>query len=264
MFARSLTALGWAGVFFIVAPAVLILGGSFSETSYVTFPPEGFTLEWYHRLADREDFIRSFIDSVLIAVLCTLAATALGALAALGLNQPEMHRRGNLLHGIVMSPLILPTVVTGVALLQFYYLIGLPISLTGLTIGHVLITAPYAVRTVGAGLVGLDPNLQEAAEGLGAGRLRVLFKVILPALAPSILVSLVFIFILSFDQVTISIFLSGPDIMPLPIRIYTYIEFAVDPMIAAVSVLLILFSYLLIVLLERLVGIDKAFAPTPA
>lgn len=263
MFARSLTALGWAGVFFIVAPAVLILGGSFSETSYVTFPPEGFTLEWYQRLAERADFVRSFIDSILIAVLCTVAATALGTLAALGLNQPDLRRR-ELLLGVVMSPLILPTVVTGVALLQFYYIIGLPISLIGLTIGHVLITAPYAVRTVGAGLVGLDPNLQEAAEGLGAGRLRVLFKVILPALAPSILVSLVFIFILSFDQVTISIFLSGPDIMPLPIRIYTYIEFAVDPMIAAVSVLLILFSYLLIALLERLVGIDKAFAPTPA
>ena len=153
---------------------------------------------------------------------------------------------------------MLPTIVTGVALLQFYYLIDVDAPLTGLLIGHVLITIPYAVRTVGAGLAGLDPALEEAAETLGAGGWRTLRRVTLPAVAPSMAAAAIFIFITSFDQATVSIFLAAPDMMPLPVRIYNYIEFAVDPMVAAVSTLLIVFAFGVIAVLQKLLGLNAA------
>ncbi|NKL39054.1 ABC transporter permease subunit [Rhizobium leguminosarum bv. viciae] len=139
----------------------------------------------------------------------------------------------------LMSPLVLPTVVTGVALLQFYYLIRLDTSLLGLLAAHVLITIPYVLRTVGAGLVGLDPEIEEAAASLGSGERRTLLRVTLPAIAPSIMAAVIFVFITSFDQTTVSIFLADVDLKPLPVLIFNYIDLAVDPMIAAVSTLLI-------------------------
>ena len=182
---------------------------------------------------------------------------ALGLSAVLGLHR-HAFTGSRLFRGFLMSPLVLPTIVTGVALLQFYYLIDLDAPLTGLLIGHVLITIPYVVRTVGAGLVGLDPAIEEAANSLGAGSLRTLLRVVLPAIAPSIVAALIFVFITSFDQATVSIFLAGPDMMPLPVRIYTYIDFAVDPMVASVSTLLILFAFLLIAALQKALGLDRA------
>jgi putative spermidine/putrescine transport system permease protein len=157
-----------------------------------------------------------------------------------------------------MSPLVLPTIVTGVALLQFYYLIDMAEALPGLLIGHVLITIPYVIRTVGAGLAGLDPAIEEVSSSLGAGAMRTLLKVTIPAIAPSIMAAMIFVFITSFDEATVSIFLAAPDLMPLPVRIYSYIDFAVDPMVAAVSTLLIVFAFGIIALLQRLLGLDRA------
>lgn len=254
---RGLGAVAWLVVAFILGPLVVIVGGSFTETPYVAFPPVGFTWRWYQQLLNRPDFLQSFLVSVALAVLCCVFAMALGVSAVIGL-----HRHGltgaRLFRGFLMSPLVLPTIVTGVALLQFYYLIDLDAPMTGLLIGHVLITIPYVIRSVGAGLVGLDPAVEEAASSLGAGTIRTLFRVVLPAIAPSIMAAVIFVFITSFDQATVSIFLAGPDLMPLPVRIYTYIDFAVDPMVASVSTLLILFAFGIIALLQKALGLDRA------
>jgi putative spermidine/putrescine transport system permease protein len=257
MLDKALDLIGWLVVLFILGPLIVIIGGSFTQTPYVAFPPAGFTLRWYEQLLHRGDFLQSFLLSLGLAVLCSLCAMVLGVSAVMGL-----HRHGftgqRLFRSFLMSPLVLPTIVTGVALLQFYYLIDMDAPFSGLLIGHILITIPYVVRTVGAGLTGLDPALEEAAGSLGAGALRILFRVTLPAIAPSIMAAMVFVFITSFDQATVSIFLAGPDTVPLPVRIYTYIDFAVDPMVAAVSTLLIIFAFGLIALLQKLLGLDKA------
>ena len=250
-------AAGWLVVLFILGPLIVIVGGSFTETPYVAFPPAGFTLRWYTQLLHRRDFLDSFVISLVLAALCSLGAMALGTAAAIGLHREEFAGRA-LYRAFLMSPLVLPTIVTGVALLQFYYLVDVDAPMTGLLIGHVLITIPYVIRTVGAGLAGLDPALEEAADSLGAGALRILFRVTLPAIAPSIMAAVIFVFITSFDQVTVSIFLAGPDVMPLPVRIYNYIDFAVDPMVAAVSTLLILFAFGLIALLQKMLGLNRA------
>ena len=257
MLDRLIDTLGWLVVLFILAPLVIIIGGSFTETPYVAFPPTGFTLRWYEQLMHRRDFLDSFITSLILASLCSLCAMALGTSAVIGLHRHGFAAR-RLFRAFLMSPLVLPTIVTGVALLQFYYLIDVDAPLTGLLIGHILITIPYVVRTVGAGLVGLDPALEEAAESLGAGPLRTLLKITIPAIAPSMMAALIFVFITSFDQATVSIFLAGPGIEPLPVRIYAYIDFAVDPMIAAVSTLLILFAFAVIAALQKLLGLNRA------
>lgn len=253
-----------AGVLvFLLGPLAIIVAGSFTPGAHVVFPPEGFSLDWYRKLLERDDFLEAFVDSVILAAGATTAATIIGTLAAL-----SVARRGEsgreFLRGFFMAPLILPTIVTGVALFQFsrdpeFGSVLIPGNWAALMVGHTLITVPYVVRTVGAALVAFDRSLQEAAESLGAGPIRVLFTVIMPAIAPAMLVSVIFCFIVSFDQVTISIFLTGPDVTTLPIRIYNYIEFAIDPMVAAVSTLLILFAYALVLLLERAFGLDRVF-----
>lgn len=247
-----------AVMIWLLGPLVVIVAGSVTEAPYVTFPPHGFTLKWYHQLMGRADFLHSFVDSVVLATVATVLAVLLGSVAAVALSRDKFAGR-ELFRAFLMSPLILPTVVTGVALFQFSRLMGISSNMVGLIVGHTLITLPYVIRTVGAAIVTLDPSLAEAAESLGATPLRVLLRVVMPAIAPAILVSIIFAFIVSFDQVTISIFLTGPDVMTLPIRIYTYIEYAIDPMVAAVSTLLILFAYVLVVALERAFGLDRVF-----
>ena len=255
---RLMKGIAWLVVLFILSPLVIIIGGSFTETTYVAFPPAGFTLRWYQQLMGRHDFLQSFLFSIVLGLLCTMAALFLGSLAAIGLNRHHFWGRP-LFRSFLLSPLVLPTIVTGVALLQFYYIIDLDAPLIGLLIGHVLITIPYVIRTVGAGLVGLDVAIEEAANSLGAGALRTMLRVTLPAIAPSMMSASIFVFITSFDQATVSIFLSQSVVMPLPIRIYTYIEFAVDPMIAAVSTILIIIAFGVIALLQKLLGLDRAF-----
>ena len=257
MLDRAIAVAGWMVVLFILGPLVVIVGGSFTETPYVAFPPVGFTWKWYAQLMHRGDFLRSFIISLMLAGACSVGAMGLGVAAVLGLHRHGFTGKA-VFRAFLMSPLVLPTIVTGVALLQFYYLVDLDAPMTGLLIGHVLITVPYVIRTVGAGLVGMDPALEEAARSLGGGELRTLFRVTLPAVAPSIGAAVIFVFITSFDQATVSIFLAGPDTMPLPVRIYSYIDFAVDPMVASVSTLLIIFAFGVIALLQRVLGLDRA------
>ncbi|CAH1659591.1 MULTISPECIES: ABC transporter permease [unclassified Chelatococcus] len=254
---KALDLAAWLVVIFLIGPLVVIMGGSFTLTPYVAFPPVGFTFDWYYKLLHHVDFFHSFILSLVLATLCSLAAMVIGVAAAIGLHKFKFSG-SSLYKSFLMSPLLLPTVVTGVALLQFYYMIHIDTSLFGLLAAHVLITVPYVLRTVGAGLVGLDPAIEEAAASLGAGELRTLVRVTLPAIAPSIMAAVIFVFITSFDQTTVSIFLADVNLMPLPVRIFNYIDLAVDPMIAAVSTLLIFFAFGMIVLLQRLLGLDKA------
>ncbi len=258
MLDKAINGFAWLVVLFILSPLIIIIGGSFTETPYVAFPPAGFTLRWYAQLMHRGDFLNSFLISIVLGALCCAVAMLLGVTAAIGMHRHHFLGR-RLFRGFLMSPLVLPTVVTGVALLQFYYLIDMDAPMTGLLIGHVLITIPYVIRTAGAGLAGMDPAIEEAAGSLGAGNLRILFKVTLPAIAPSIMAAAIFVFVTSFDQATVSIFLAGPDVMPLPVRIFSYIDFALDPMVAAVSALLIIFAFGSIALLQKLLGLDRAF-----
>ena len=256
MFSGILVAANIVVVVFLLGPLIVIVGASFTTTAYVVFPPQGFTLDWYRALLGRADFVAALQASVILGMLATAGAAVLGIPAAIGLHQAGARGRA-VLGGVVMAPLTMPTIVTAVALLQFYYLIELDAPLAGLLIGHMLIVVPYCVRTVGAALAALDPAIAEAAESLGAGPWRVHLRVSLPAVAPSILAALAFMFVTSFDQVTLSVFLAGPEMMPLPVRLLAYIEFAIDPMVAAASSVLILLAVAVVLVGQRLAGLDR-------
>jgi len=259
MYRFALLFLTALGLIFLLGPLVIVIGGSFSDSPFVQFPPKGFTLRWYEMLLKREDFLISFFDSIYIALWATALSTALGTAAALGLDRVVKGVRREALATFFLSPLVLPTIITGVALFQAMRWTDIDFPYGVLIVGHTLITVPYVIRTVGATLLSMDHSVLEAAESLGATPWRVIRRVLLPMIAPAILVSVIFVFIISFDQVTVSLFLSSPDIMPLPIRVYNYIEFAIDPMVAAVSTVLIIFAYSLIIVLERIVGLNRVF-----
>jgi len=245
-------------IVFLIGPLLIIMVGSFTTTTYITFPPQGFTLHWYRELLVMGDLLDATITSLIVAALTSVAATVIGTLAALALAQTEAVWREQL-RLFAIAPLVFPTVVTGVALYDFVRGIDLESVYVALVIGHTLITVPYVVRNVGAALGGLDPALSEAAAGLGAGWVRIGREVLVPALAPALLVSVLLVFIVSFDQVSISIFLADSDTTPLPVRIYNYLEWGLDPRVAAISSITIVMAYAVVVAVQRLIRLDRVF-----
>lgn len=257
MFARVLNATAWLVILFLTVPLAIVVAASFTTTNYVTFPPQGFTLRWYQELLHQTEFISALVDSVLIGIAAMIGATLIGIPTAFALRMGTPRAQA-IMRSVVMVPLSLPGIVTGVALLQLYYAVNLDFPLGGIIVGHILVTVPFFIRTLVAGLAAVDLSIVEAAQSLGATRRRVLWQIWMPSVAPSICAGLVFVFITSFDEVTMSIFFSSPSIMPLPIKIFSYLEFSIDPIIAALSTVLILASLTMIGVMEKLVGLNRA------
>jgi putative spermidine/putrescine transport system permease protein len=157
-----------------------------------------------------------------------------------------------------LSPLVLPTIVIGVAILQFAAAIGLPRSFFALLVGHVVIVIPYVMRTSLASLTGLDPSFEEAAQDLGANAAQTFFLVTLPQIKPGVIAGGLFAFIISWINVEVSIFNSTPLQVTLPVKIFNYVQFTVDPMVAAVSAVTIYVAVLAVVLLDAVIGVEKA------
>lgn len=241
---------------FLMLPVAAVVLASFSSTSFLTVPPQGVTLRWYGRLLDSRDYLAAIGTSLTLAAAATLCSLAVGTATSYALVRRVLPGKAAV-SAIVMSPLVFPGVVIGVALLQFYSALGLAGSFAGLLIAHVVITVPYVVRTTLASLHGLDPELEDAACVLGADRLTAFRAVTLPLLRPGLAAGGLFAFITSFDNVPVSIFLTGVAHTTLPVKIFTAIEFGVDPTVAAVSSLLILTTALALVLAERWVGFHR-------
>jgi putative spermidine/putrescine transport system permease protein len=241
---------------FLMLPVAVVVLASFSTTSFLTVPPQGVTLRWYGRLLDSRDYLAAIGTSLTLATAATLCSLAVGTATSYALVRRVLPGKATVA-AIVMSPLVFPGVVIGVALLQFYAALGLAGSFAGLLMAHVVITVPYVVRTTLASLHGLDPELEDAACVLGADRLTAFRTVTLPLLRPGLAAGGLFAFITSFDNVPVSIFLTGVTHTTLPVKIFTAIEFGVDPTVAAVSSLLILTTALALVLAERWVGFHR-------
>lgn len=241
---------------FLMLPVAVVVFASFSATSFLTIPPQGVTLRWYGRVLESADYLSAIGTSLLLAAVATLCALVIGTATSYALVRRALPGKA-VVSAVVMSPLIFPGVVIGVALLQFYAALGLAGSFAGLAAAHVVITVPYVVRTTLASLAGLDAELEDAACTLGASRLTAFVKVTLPLMRPGIAAGALFAFITSFDNVPVSIFLTGVGTTTLPVKIFTAIEFGVDPTVAAVSSLLILTTALALVVAERWVGFHR-------
>jgi putative spermidine/putrescine transport system permease protein len=243
---------------FSIAPVAVIFLESLTRADYVSFPPVGLSLRWYLEIPRRPEFVASLVTSGLVAAGASIVSTALGTLAALALVRYRFRGRA-LLQGLFLSPLSVPGIVLGIALLQFYASYGIPRTGLSLTSAHLVITTPYTIRLVSVSLAGFDRNLERAARSLGAPTWTAFRLVTLPLIRPGILAGAVFAFIVSFDDLAVSLFLSSPGVMTLPVRIFTYIEQIYDPLITAVSSLLILVSAMVVLVIERTVGMGRLF-----
>lgn len=223
---------------YLVAPVIVVVATAFTTTAYPVFPPQGFTLQWFERFLGMPEFTEAIRRSALLASSSTLVATALGTFSALSLARYRFRGR-EAISAFMLSPILFPTIVFGLALLVFYSRVGLSGSLIGLVIAHSVLTTPFVIRLVMASLAEFDPAVEEAARNLGAGWWRTFLQVTLPLIRPGVLAGAVFAFIISFDELVVTLFLAGPDMTTLPVRIYTYVEFSSDPTISAISTMLI-------------------------
>jgi len=243
------------GVLLLLPTAVVVLA-SFTSTAYLSFPPAGFSLRWYARLAASDEILRAARTSFIVATLATAGALVLGVLTAFPLVRGRFRGRDALL-AFTLAPLMLPSIVLGIALLFFFGFLHIRLSLTTLVVSHILITFPYVARTSAAALVQVDPVLEEAASNLGAGPLQTLRHVTLPLLAPGLAVGAGFAFIESFDNLALSIFVAGQRQETLPMRLFQLLVSDIDPVVAAVSTTLIAASLVLLFGVYRLAGFGQ-------
>lgn len=239
---------------FMLAPIAIVFVFALNPTPFIQFPPVGVSLRWFEKFFSTRDFMHALAFSLEVAVLTTIAATVLGASAALAIA------RGNLpgarfMVATMLSPLMLPAILTGLALFQAYVLLDVGRPLWGLVAGHTLVTIPYVVRTTLAVLYNFDLRLEEAAQNLGASPIRTFFEVTLPLVKPGVLAGAIFAFIVSFDQFPVSLFLVSPGNETLPITLFNYLKFDLDGTIGAASVVSILLAFLVVIALDRTVGL---------
>jgi putative spermidine/putrescine transport system permease protein len=241
---------------FLLLPVVVVVLASLSRTSYLTVPPQGLTLRWFAAVLGDADYLRAIAFSLALAAVATLGSLGAGVAASYALIRRRVPG-GALVSAFLNAPLIFPGVVVGVALLQFYALVRFNGTFAGLALAHMVITVPYVVRAVMASLQGIDPELESAARVLGASGPGAFATVTLPLIRPGLAAGALFSFIVSFDNVPVSIFLLGAGQTTLPVKIFTAIEYGVDPSIAAISTMLIVLTGVGLAVAERWIGFHR-------
>jgi putative spermidine/putrescine transport system permease protein len=241
---------------FLLLPLAIVVLAAFNAGNFLTFPPQGFSLKWFANFFARREFMQALWLSTEIAVWTAAVSTAIGTLASIVLVRARFRGR-DLLNAFVTSPLLLPQILTGVALLQYFTLIGLAQSWWGLLLGHVVVTTPYTVRTVTATLTTFDVALEEAAQSLGASPVRAFLEVTLGVIKPGVVAGAIFAFAISFDNFTLSLFLTSPKLTPLPIELFAYLKYSFDPTAAAVSAFAIGVALALILSIARVFGLEE-------
>ncbi len=241
---------------FLLGPFVVILLSSFSADSIMRFPPSGFSLEWYQKVFNIRMFRTTFWISLKTGLAATFTALALGVPVAYALVRYSF-RGKTALEVFFSSPAIVPGLVIGFSLLRFFiFVTKVPIGM-GLYFGHTAILFPYAVRVVSASLRNFDPAVEEAAVSLGSTRLHTFFAVVVPNVRSGLVAAFILAFITSFNNVPISLFLTGPGVATLPIQMLVYMEYYFDPTISALSSIIIVFTILIVQGAERALGITN-------
>jgi putative spermidine/putrescine transport system permease protein len=223
---------------YLLAPIIVVITTAFGASPYPVFPPSDFTLKWFVKVWNTQELRDAALVSARLGLVATCLATIIGTLSAIALVRCNFP--GKVFISVaLLSPILFPGIVLGLALLVAFYRVGLAQTFAGLVAGHTVLVTPFVIRLVIASLAEFDPAVEEAAQNLGAGWWRTLFRITLPLIRPGILAGAVFAFIVSFDELVITLFLAGPSLQTLPIKIFTYVEYSSDPTISAVSTCLI-------------------------
>ncbi|WP_102961438.1 ABC transporter permease [Mangrovicella endophytica] len=238
---------------FLLAPLAILVAVSFNPVAMV-FPPQGFTLAWYGTILEKPDFLHAAFASTLLGVMTAVICTGFGVLAAIGLRRYDGPLKGPIT-SLLMAPLFIPAVIVALALFQILFMMGILNNIWTLVAAHVVVTIPYPVRNVMAQLEGFEGSLEEAALSVGATPRQALLRVTLPLLKASIIPSLIITFVLSWNNYTVSVFLASKDWVTLPLQLRAYLQYEYQPFVAAMSTMLIIASVVLLVLVDRTVGL---------
>ena len=249
---------------FIVLPLAVIVWVSFFSNRILSFPPEGYTLDWYARAWSRAEFREGLLLSLQTALFASLASLAIGVPASYALARCKFPGR-DVVTNILLAPMVVPGIVGGAAMYIFYIDVEIATevqlagSLPGLYAAHLLVALPWTIRLVTASLIGVDRSISEAAASLGAGPVTVFFRIILPVIKPALIASALFAFVASFIDLEKSLFLVGPGRTTLQIAIVSYLEWNLDSTIAAVATVQIAIIAALLLITNRYAQLNRAF-----
>jgi putative spermidine/putrescine transport system permease protein len=242
---------------FLLAPVILVFPMSFSAGRVLAWPPSGFSLRWYGAMFAEPGLVEAARNSLVLGCIVTVLSVLIATPAALVLARRRFAGREAIL-ALLTAPLLLPTIVLGLAMLIVFVSYGLVGSWTGLVLAHLLLALPYALRVLSTALSTLPPSVEEAAASLGASPAAVFRRITLPLMLPGVVATCAIVFLVSFDEVVISLFIVGPRLVTLPVALFRYVESRTDPLVAAVSSVLVLLTVAIVLVLDRAVGLRRA------
>ncbi|MBB4660584.1 ABC transporter permease [Conexibacter arvalis] len=243
-------------ILFLLSPLIVVVGASVTTSSFLEFPPRGFSLKWFEEVLGQEVWTTTLITSVKLAVVSMAIATVVGIPCSIALARGDFRGRAAIT-AFVLSPLMVPSIVLAISLLIIYSRTGIDLPFWRLALAHGVLTAPYLIRTLTAALEQVDSSLEEAARNLGATPVGAWLRVVLPTVRPALIAAMFFAFIMSFDELVVALFLSGPRLTTLPMQIYGEIQYNLSPAIAAVSTLLIFLTVAGVLVIERVLGVRR-------
>ncbi len=251
---KWLTMLAIVVFLFLFLPLIIIVVTSFGTEAIIAFPIKGFTIDWYIVALTSKAFMSSLQLSLIIGVVATLIALIVGIPSAYVLSRDRFKGK-KFLNAFFLSPTLIPGIVVGYSIFQMIVVnLRLPI-IPGLIIGHFLISVPYVIRVVGSSMEQVDVSIEEAAWTLGCTKKRAFVTVLLPNIASGIFAAFMLAFVNSFNNVPVSMFLSGPGVTMLPTTLLSYMEFNYDPSVSALSVILMFVTIGVMVVIEKSTGL---------
>ncbi len=243
-------------VVFMVAPILVVCWVAFTPEGFLSIPITTFSLRWFKALANYPEFVHAFGVSLWLGVLSSGVALLFAVPAALALSRYRFRGR-DALSALFLSPLMSPHVVLGIAFLRFFTSVGIGGTFLALVIAHVVVVFPFALRLTLAAATGMDRSVEMAAISLGADGWTMFRRVTLPAILPGIVSGWMLAFIQSFDDLTMTVFLATPGTETLPVRMFLYIQDNIDPLVTSVSASVIAVTMTVLILLDRLYGLDR-------
>lgn len=234
-------------VLFLILPIFIVIPMSFSSAQYLTFPPPGLSLQWYHRFFSDSQWIDATIKSFQVGILTTMLALILGILAAEGIVKSNFPGK-NIIQEIFMLPMVVPTIIVAIAVYKFQSNIGMTGTTIGLVTAHTILAIPFVITPVLSSLSNLDPNIENAALSLGANRLQTFLRITLPTIKTAVFSGAMFAFATSFDELVVTLFISGISVTTLPKRIWDGVRTQLDPTIASISSILIISVIIILII----------------
>lgn len=247
---------------FMLAPLLMVVLVSFTDKGYISMPFDGASWRWYSAIVKAPDFVDAFWRSLGLAAAAASLATLIAVPAGMAIAWHRFRGREAML-GLLLSPLMVPHVVLGIALLRLLTQIGGSGTLWGLTAAHTVIVLPYVLRLVVAAATGFDRSVSQAAQSLGASGWTVFRRIELPLILPGVAGGWLIAFINSFDELTMSVFVASSSTETLPVKMYHHIAHTIDPLLASISTVLIVLTLVLMIVLDRFYGLDRILAGKP-